>query len=318
MAGGHDHDQGGDDPLELVQLDEAFVRAAPVVELSADERIELLGLVPLRPQAPPEAVRDERGHSSWRRRRRRRLRALALLAVGALLGSAGWTLLTLSMSGAPRVGRWTDRVRVVRVPVGEVAAPGPHPQRRLPEVDPPEASGKYRFLDTQAETPVAFDPCRDVHWAVAPSAADPHLESLIGRVVGDVSAATGLKFVRDTTTDVTHSPVVFSVGSIPGAGTESVADTDTVADTEVKVAGEPGDAWIVGGSIILDGEGLARLSTDALQLRVLRHALGHIVGLDDVDDAREVMRPGGVGASSFAGGDRHGLARLGAVDCAGS
>jgi len=146
-----------------------------------------------------------------------------------------------------------------------------------------------------------------------------------------VSAASGLKFVQDAPTDEMPSPrreayqpqrygdrwapLLVAVAPI---GDSSTTNSSTVVDSSVDVAKLDGAEWIVSGAITLDGDGMERLSSDALQLRVLRHAIGHVVGLDDVAAAGEVMHPGSTGERGFASGDRRGLARLGAIPCPGS
>ena len=65
-----------------------------------------------------------------------------------------------------------------------------------PTVNPP--SGPYEFLARQPDgSPVAYDPCRPIHYVTntetAPKASDPLLMHAIDRI----STATGLQFVND-------------------------------------------------------------------------------------------------------------------------
>lgn len=56
----------------------------------------------------------------------------------------------------------------------------------------------------------------------------------------------------------------------------------------------------------------------AVAQAVVMHEIGHLVGLGHVDDASQVMFPGGGGAqevTDFEAGDRAGLALLGRGPC---
>ena len=55
--------------------------------------------------------------------------------------------------------------------------------------------------------------------------------------------------------------------------------------------------------------------TESVQLAVLLHELGHLVGLAHVDDQGEIMYADGVTRTSYGAGDLDGLARLGAGGC---
>jgi predicted Zn-dependent protease len=48
---------------------------------------------------------------------------------------------------------------------------------------------------------------------------------------------------------------------------------------------------------------------------ILMHELGHLVGLDHVDDPGELMYAESVGTLGFGAGDREGLASLGSGRC---
>ena len=72
------------------------------------------------------------------------------------------------------------------------------------------------------------------------------------------------------------------------------------------------------GQVSLDGPALAedveRGHPEAVQA-VIMHELGHLVGLDHVDDPTELMAPVNTGQYRFGPGDRQGLADLGSGPC---
>ena len=71
---------------------------------------------------------------------------------------------------------------------------------------------------------------------------------------------------------------------------------------------------------MLDGAELldfaAETDDEALIVATILHELGHLVGLDHVDDETQIMNPYVVpGVDPFADGDLAGLAALGRGDC---
>jgi hypothetical protein len=84
--------------------------------------------------------------------------------------------------------------------------------------------------------------------------------------------------------------------------------------------GSPLDrARYIGGAVYLDGPQLTRMlrraNGHAAARAVVMHELGHLVGLDHVDNEAEVMHPSGGAVTEFGQGDLAGLARLGSGGC---
>lgn len=336
MAGGPQGDQG-DDPLEVVQLDEAFVRAAPVVELSAAERVELLGLVPLHPSAPgvsewrEETGRDG-GHGAWLRRRNRRLRWVALLAVGSLLGSAIWTLMVIAVRDVSTTPAWSDLHRFVPVPQGTAPTdwtpPSPRPSESAANAD--DAPGfRYQRVSSDGVTPVGFDPCAEIHWTFNGAGLRAGTAELVAEVFDELSRISGLHFVRDPLTTETPSldassraalqpdrygdhwaPVLIAAAPIA----ERRLPGDLLVDTTSSVVESTEGGVLVSGAIVLDGVQFASLRDEARR-QVIRHAVGHLVGLDDVHADGQVMNVAASGVDGFAAGDRSGLKGLGRGGC---
>ncbi len=195
-------------------------------------------------------------------------------------------------------------------------------------------TGTHAFSEVQDDgvTPVAYDPCRPLHYVVAPEGAPPDADVLVAEAVARVSAATGLRFVADGTTDETWSeqrpayqpdrygdrwaPVLVSWGTpeeVPGLA-------GTVAGLGGSRAVSAGGPWVyVTGAVTLDagwtsGVLLSPAGRDAVRA-VLVHEFGHVLGLDHVDDPGELMSPVNQDRVDLGPGDLAGLARLGRGAC---
>nr|WP_246281210.1 matrixin family metalloprotease [Cellulomonas humilata] len=182
--------------------------------------------------------------------------------------------------------------------------------------------------------PVAYSPCRPIHYVVRPDGAPLGGGELVRQAIASVSAATGLQFIDDGETQEAPSvdreayqPSVYGRRWAPVliAWSTSAESPELVGD----VAGIAGSATVtragqtvyVSGSVTLDAEDIAPLvaapSTQPTALGIVTHELGHLVGLDHVDDPTQLMYPSTqLLVAGFAGGDRAGLAALGAGECA--
>ncbi|WP_163506302.1 peptidase M10A and M12B matrixin and adamalysin [Fodinicola acaciae] len=215
------------------------------------------------------------------------------------------------------------------VPDDAQSVPLGHPVAR------PVASGPYAFTLTQGSDsrPVAYDPCRPVHFVVnnsrKPAAATASLTAALTRL----QAATGLVFRYDgptTETPVAHRPAyqpgrygsrwapVLISWSDPA---HTAALDGTVIGTGYSDAyGSPGARRYVTGVVVLDGPQISRLlGTSGGRSRVraiIEHELGHLVGLAHVHDPHEIMNPDAtITATDYGPGDLRGLALLGSGPC---
>jgi hypothetical protein len=206
--------------------------------------------------------------------------------------------------------------------------------RLLPAVASNYATS-YAFLATLPDgKPVAYDPCRPIHYVVRSDHLPSYGLAMIQQAVAQASAATGLEFVDDGLTTEPPDEHRASVQARYGdrwapvliAFTDSTETPDLAADVmgrggsvTVTPAG-PSSARYVTGVIVLDqGDFDNELRTNAIGAEVDRasimHELGHLVGLAHVSDAAQLMNPYEVGQWSYAGGDRDGLALEGQGAC---
>ncbi|WP_436700062.1 matrixin family metalloprotease [Nocardioides sp. BYT-33-1] len=196
--------------------------------------------------------------------------------------------------------------------------------------------GVHAFLEHQpgqSDVPVTWDPCREIRYEINPEQAPDDAEETVAFVqegVAEVAAITGLRFAYEGRTD--RRPEQDERGFVtarPDPVLVAWATEDEVEELEGAVAGVggatarsyDGDGWLwfVTGGVTLDADAFDRIEGErdgAAQARaILLHELGHLVGLDHVDSAAELMYADNVGQLDFGQGDLNGLAQLGKGRC---
>ncbi|MBC7291836.1 MAG: matrixin family metalloprotease [Actinotalea sp.] len=221
------------------------------------------------------------------------------------------------------------RARPFRSPTAGVDE---QPTRLLPAPLLPYERGTYAFLQVQRDgEPVTWSPCRPIRYVLNTAGAPDDFAEKVRAVADEVSAATGLVLLEDGTT--AEAPTLgrepfqperygdrWAPVLIAFADERSIDVFDTAAGVaspqRVTVRGR---AHYVSGAVYLHTDLLdtwRRPWSEAAWVAVLRHELGHLVGLDHVEDKDELMYPTAGHESRFGAGDLEGLAALGLGRCA--
>jgi hypothetical protein len=301
----------------------------------------------------PPAARPPVSHPSRRRRGRGFLRGLIVatlvlfLSLGAavLVGPGPWPWApapqpTAPGTSAPPAGAPLDGVpappAVTAAPDRPIAGIGVASSPRGRPLPPPPEGGPYGFVTFQTDgvTPVAYDPCRLIHYVLRPDGAPAGGAEIVHAAIARLSEVTGLQFVDDGPTDEAPSrdrqvyqpdrygnrwaPVLIAWETEQ----QNPALTGDVVGEGGSVAVSLGDGprIYLSGTVSLDGPRLGELlggrNGEAAVRSVVLHELGHLVGLAHVDDAAQLMYPEARReVTDYAAGDLTGLARLGAGPC---
>lgn len=266
---------------------------------------------------------------------------------GPALRTAGVALLLAAVVAVS----WTFRGDLVSVTHGpgamadEAAAATPAP---APEVtrnaEPlgtpapaPEGNGGYRFMRTQddrSQRPVAFDPCRKLHYVIRPDNAPGVGMVILRDALLELSRVTGLALVDDGLTaempadnrperDVARygdrwSPVLIA-WSDPKESPDLAGYISGFAGGNPTHSGAPGSLRYVTGQVVLDAPDFRRIlsrpggRTDARG--IILHELGHLAGLNHVADRRQLMFSESGHRGEYGDGDLRGLNALGRGTC---
>lgn len=216
-------------------------------------------------------------------------------------------------------------VVVPAVVVPAAAAPAePLDPPSAPAVSEAPPSGGYAFLEPGSPgRPGSWDACRPVRYVLRPDGAPDGARELLAEAFGQLSAATGLRFVDDGLTDeapradrATLQPERYGDGWAPvliawSEPSESPELAGTTAGFAIPRWFDPDGLGkqIVTGEVVLDGSQLA--GTGALPVvSVVLHELGHLVGLDHVPDPTDIMHARGVPATGYTPSALRGLREL--------
>jgi hypothetical protein len=217
------------------------------------------------------------------------------------------------------------------------AGVGSSPNRLLPVVMPPAGTGGYAIVERTAQgAPMTYDPCRPIHYVIRDLDTPRNGDRVVRQAIAAVSAATGLVFVDDGASQEVPSsnrpafqpdrygqrwaPVLIAWTN-PQETPDLRGDTTGTGGSQsvtVSVGSDSATAYVT-GSVDLDAPQLKQIEADegtAGVRAVVEHELGHVVGLDHVQDKSELMYPESqTTVHDYRAGDRRGLALLGAGPC---
>lgn len=270
----------------------------------------------------------DRAPKSSSQKGRGSVRVFSAVLVGIATSAVGVAVLADRSADMIHDGVWT---------MGEATAGWP--SKPLDVSDEPRGmppvvagTGTFEFLATQdgSSGPVAYSPCQPIHLVVNARTAIPGHKQILHDAVAEVSRVSGLEFVFDGETDRVPEQRAPRPAS-DGHGWEPVlvawSDDGEVPELAGDVAGiggsarasRGGRAWLVTGNVVIDGVDAARMmqrpnGAEAVKAVIL-HELGHLLGLDHVQDRSELMYERNIGQASYGPGDSAGLAMLGSGEC---
>ena len=231
-------------------------------------------------------------------------------------------------SGQPAVPAAGDRADTP--PPGLEEQDQPLGTPRKPEGD----SASYKFLATNDDgTPVGYSPCRPLHYVINAALAPQGAERLVEDSIRTISEATGITFISDGSTTETPSPTrapyqkdaygdrwapLLIAWTTPEQAPQLKGPVIGTGGSTHFSFGD-GPKSFVTGSLELDApqiaEDLDRGEGAAYATAVILHELGHVMGLEHVDDPAQLMYPEIGAPDGLADGDLNGLYELGHAQC---
>lgn len=199
---------------------------------------------------------------------------------------------------------------------------------------PETASTSYKFLATNGDgTPVGYSPCRPLHYVINAALAPQGAERLVEDSIRTISEATGIKFINGGPTSEAPSPTRAPYQkNLYGDRWAPLLIAWTTPEHAPQLKGPvigtggsthfsfgDGPKSFVTGSLELDApqiaEDLDRPEGAAYATAVILHELGHVMGLEHVDDPAQLMYPEIGAPDGLADGDLNGLYQLGHAQC---
>lgn len=199
---------------------------------------------------------------------------------------------------------------------------------------PAVGSDSYRFLAVNGDgSPVGYSPCRPLHYVVNQDLAPAGAEHLVPEAIATISAATGITFVYDGTTGEQPSPQrpPYQPDEYGGRWAPLLiawTTPEVAPQLKGKVIGtggsthfsyDDGPRTFVTGGLDLDAPQIANElqhpDGHRYATAVILHELSHVMGLDHVDDPRQLMYPEIGTPEGLSAGDINGLFELSKAQC---
>ena len=299
------------------------------------------GVIPEARRMPPDesyfAAAPATGFRTWtpappgrvRGSRRERLRSLLVTLVAGAVAGMLWHVGVLHQSPAAalRSDIWGSDSSFT----DSEATPPTHsvdnPHRLLPAATAPSGLGGY------SERSARWDPCQPIRYVVSGYSPFGGGDQLLRSAIAEVSHDTGLSFVDAGTTNevasesrAPYQPLRYGDQWAPVliAWTDSSA-VPALTGPVVGLGGAAGATTqgkerLVSGIVYLDGPEMGTMllrPTGSAEIRaVMLHELGHLVGLQHVNDPTAVMYPvESPDVPDFSAGDLRGFAHAGSGPC---
>lgn len=283
---------------------------------------------------------NSRGSRFFRAIRRAILSVTTFSLVIALVSSNLWIGAVL----VPGQKVDSDRVTFENVISQLRAGIEPEPQRFYAKVES-EVGGGFEFLNSgvNGQSPM-WDPCRPIYWVVNRANEPEGARAELKAAFSQVSKLTGLKFeyageteekfvIERPSENSTYlefnspwNPVL--VQYLPDRQWNK-ASQEIFGESGEDIAGfaGPDSEWArglverlvyVSGRVVLSTSSIETMfeygRPDFVRALML-HELGHLVGLDHVENERELMDADNYAVTQFGPGDRRGLSALGSATC---
>ncbi len=204
----------------------------------------------------------------------------------------------------------------------------------LPEVDPgPYDSAGFKAIwsDRETSSSVRYNPCEPIPYVINPARAPEGTIEDVHAAFRMTSEASGMRFVYEGESHESPpyrrqpyqpdlygerwAPVLIAWAPLGDEGNAAGEGSNRAVGRGGSVyrANDDGRAVYVSGSAVFDpaadlNPGFAGQTWG----QVILHEIGHVLGLDHIDDPRSVMNPVvGLRPALWGGGDRAGLWSLG-------
>lgn len=254
---------------------------------------------------------------------------IVIVVVSLIAGYSRWgpnradPTLTVPMSDLADMPRVTSRLRP---PAGFEE----QRERLLPAVSTQGLVGTYEFLNYHDQMPVTWSPCRPLRVVVDTARAPDDFVDWVSHVLAEASELTGLQIILDGTTSerVSFEREAYQPDRYGGRwapviiGFADEAEIPGLAGTIAGLGGSSalelgGSVGYVTGAVAIDTTMLdyPRYAGEPGYVQVLRHEVGHMLGLDHVEDRDALMHPSDSTRTSWGPGDRAGFAVLGSGEC---